>query len=206
MVSQVLVENITRRLTARPAYSLIVNYMSATLGEQPVTAADGSPCRDQFPQSAARAAVVAVVRGYGAVQRHMEPYFARFGITPPQFQVLTIVNRLGNQPPTQRRLARELYVSFPNVTVMLARLERAGLIRRRSNPDDRREKFVQLTSPARALLKRIWKIHQKQLDRVMAGLTEPEQVELTSLLNKMMADPANRPTNRRRRARARAQR
>lgn len=147
------------------------------------------PCnlRDDFPQSPARDAVVAVVRGYGAVQRLMEPYFARFGLTPPQFQLLTIANRLRNQHLTQRRLARELYVSFPNVTVMLARLEKAGLIERRSNPADRRENFVELTDRARALLRRIWKVHQRQLDRVMAGLTRAEQTELAQLLNQMIA-------------------
>ena len=67
--------------------------------------------RDRFPQTPARDAVVATVRGYGVVQRLMEPYFARFGVTPPQFQLLTVANRLAAGPPTQRRLARELYVS-----------------------------------------------------------------------------------------------
>jgi len=143
--------------------------------------------RDEFPHSSARDAIVAIVRGYGAVQRQMEPYFARFGLTPPQFQVLTIVNRLRDQQPTQRCLGRELYVSFPNVTVMLGRLEEAGLIRRRSNPEDRREKFVELTRQGRTLLQRIWRGHQHQLDQVMVGLANTEQVELTRLLNKMIA-------------------
>jgi DNA-binding MarR family transcriptional regulator len=142
---------------------------------------------DEFPQSPPRNAVVAVVRGYGAVQRQMEPYFAGFGITPPQFQILTIINRLRDEQPTQRRLARELYVSFPNVTVMLGRLEEAGLVQRRTNPEDRRENFVELTPRGRSLLRRIWKGHQRQLDQVMAGLTTEEQLDLTRLLNKMIA-------------------
>ena len=150
--------------------------------------------RYDFPQSPAREAVVAIIRGYGMVQRQMEPYFARFGITPPQFQVLTIINRLQDQRPTQRRLARELYVSFPNVTVMLGRLEEAGLVQRRVNPDDRRENFVELTSQGRALLRRIWKVHQQQLDRVMAGLTPADQVELARLLNKTIAVQLGEPT------------
>jgi MarR family 2-MHQ and catechol resistance regulon transcriptional repressor len=143
--------------------------------------------QDEFPQTSARDAVVAIVRCYGTIQRLMEPYFARFGITPPQFQLLTVANRLSGRPPTQRQLARELYVSFPNVTVMLNRLEVARLIRRRSNPADHRQKFVELTAQGRALLRRIWRVHQEQLDRVATGLTADEQVELTSLLNKMIA-------------------
>jgi DNA-binding MarR family transcriptional regulator len=153
----------------------------------PESALPEQPPLDEFPQSPARHAVVAVVRGYGAVQRQMEPYFAGFGITPPQFQVLTIINRLKDEKPTQRRLARELYVSFSNVTVMLGRLEEAGLVQRRTNPEDRRENFVELTAQGRALLRRIWKKHQQQLDEVMAGLIALEQSELTRLLNKMIA-------------------
>jgi MarR family 2-MHQ and catechol resistance regulon transcriptional repressor len=146
---------------------------------------------DEFPASPARDAVVAVVRGYGAVQRLMEPYFARFGLTPPQFQMLTIVNRLSTENLTQRRLARELYVSFPNVTVLLKRLERKKLIRRTPNLHDRREKFVILTPRGRSLLLRIWRVHQRQLDRVMTGLTVAEQKQLSRLLNQMIA--AHRP-------------
>lgn len=142
---------------------------------------------DDFPQSSARDVVVALVRAYGALQRQMGPYFARFGLTSAQFQLLTIVNRLGDPCLTQGRLARELYVSVPNITVMLGRLEESGLIERRSNPEDRREKFVQLTSRARSLLRRIWKEHQAQLDRVTAGLTADEQVVLVGLLNQFLA-------------------
>lgn len=145
---------------------------------------------DDFPQTPARAAVVAVVRGYGMVQRLMGPYLARFGLTPPQFQVLTVINRLASQRLTQRRLAGELYVSFPNATIMLARLEEMRLVRRRPNPEDRRERFVRLTRAGHMLLQRIWKEHQTQHDRVVKGLNVEEQVLLARLLDKMSA--ANR--------------
>ncbi len=145
--------------------------------------------RDEFPASSARAAVVSVVRAYGIVQRLMATYFAQFDLTPPQFQLLTIVNRL--RKPTQRQLARELYVSFPNVTVMLDRIEKAGLILRFPNVEDKREKLVELSERGRSLLKKIWKVHQEQLDLVMVGLTETEQKQLTRLLHKMIAAHTN---------------
>lgn len=143
--------------------------------------------RDEFPSTPAREAVVALVRGYGALLRMMGPYYAGFGISPSQFQLLTIINRLQGNRVTQRRLARELYVSFPNVTVMLARLEEGGLIKRTVNRADRREKFVRLTGQGKALLRRIWKVHPSQLKRVTAGLNDAERMELARLLEKMMA-------------------
>ncbi len=42
---------------------------------------------DGFPLSASRAAMVAVLRAYGTLQRLMEPYFDKYYLTPLQFQV-----------------------------------------------------------------------------------------------------------------------
>jgi DNA-binding MarR family transcriptional regulator len=149
-------------------------------------ATPGTNLHDGFPVSASREAMVAVLRGYGTLQRLMEPYFADFGLTPPQFQLLTIANRFP-ELPTQRQLARELYVSFPNVTLLLQRLERKGLIERQANPADRREKHVRVSACGKNLLQRIWQVHQQQMDLVMKGLAVAERQEMARLLNKMTA-------------------
>ena len=140
---------------------------------------------DEFPDTPARRAVVSVVRGFGAVARQMGPHYASFGLTPPQFQMLTVLNRFRGEQITQRRLGKELYVSFPNVTVMLSRLEKAGLIERTVNTADRRERFVKISNRGRKLLKKIWQSQPDQLERVTAGLTEGERNTLAQLLNKM---------------------
>lgn len=145
--------------------------------------------RDDFPDTPARRAVVSVVRAFGAVSRQMGPHYARFGLTPPQFQMLTVLNRLRDERVTQRRLGNELYVSFPNVTVMLTRLEAASLIKRTVNPADRREKFVKISGRGRKLLQKIWKDQPAQLESVMAGLDDGERLELARLLNRLIAAP-----------------
>jgi len=142
---------------------------------------------DDFPDTPARRAVVAVVRGFGAIQRRMAPHYARFGLTPAQFQMLTVINRLRGERITQRRLGQEMYVSFPNVTVMLARLEREELIERAVNPQDRRERFVSITPQGRTLLRRIWKEQPAQLQWVMAGLNDNERLQLAHLMEKVIA-------------------
>jgi MarR family transcriptional regulator, 2-MHQ and catechol-resistance regulon repressor len=151
------------------------------------SASETWPLADDFPDTPARRAVVSVVRGFGAIARRMGPHYARFGLTPPQFQMLTVLNRLRGEQVTQRRLGRELYVSFPNITVMLTRLEQLGLIERQVNPADRRERFVSITREGRSLLKTIWKEQPAQLESVMAGLEDDERRQLARLMNKMIA-------------------
>ncbi len=143
--------------------------------------------RDDFPDSPARRVVVSVVRAFGAVSRQMGPHYAKFGLTPPQFQMLTVLNRLRPEQVTQRRLGNELYVSFPNVTVMVTRLEQTGLIRRMVNPRDRREKFVSISASGRRLLKKIWKDQPAQLESIMTGLDNDERLQLAQLLNRLIA-------------------
>ena len=149
---------------------------------------------DEFPDTPARRAVVSVVRGFGAIARQMGPHYAQFGLTPPQFQLLTVLNRLRGEQVTQRRLGRELYVSFPNVTVMLSRLEQAELIERKVNAADRRERFVTITRQGRSLLKKIWKEQPAQLESVMTGLDDTERRQLARLMNKMITSHAS-PSN-----------
>lgn len=117
----------------------------------------------------------------------MGPHYAKFGLTPPQFQMLTVLNRLRPEQVTQRRLGNELYVSFPNVTVMVTRLEQTGLIRRMVNPRDRREKFVSISASGRRLLKKIWKDQPAQLESIMTGLDNDERLQLAQLLNRLIA-------------------
>ena len=145
------------------------------------------PLADDFPDTPARRAVVSVVRGFGAIARQMGPHYARFGLTPPQFQMLTVLNRLRGEQVTQRLLGRELYVSFPNITVMLSRLEQMELIERQVNPADRRERFVSITREGRTLLKTIWKEQPAQLESVMAGLDDDERHQLARLMNKIIS-------------------
>lgn len=157
---------------------------------------DTPDLRDDFPDTPARRAVVSVVRAFGAISRHMGPHYAKFSITPSQFQMLTVLNRLSDEPVTQRRLGNELYVSFPNVTVMLSRLEEASLIKRTVNPTDRREKLVSISSQGRKLLRQIWKDQPAQLDHIMKGLNDDERSQLARLLNRMITahDSPSEPT------------
>jgi DNA-binding MarR family transcriptional regulator len=150
-------------------------------------ATPGTNLHDGFPVTPSRQAMVAVLRAYGTLQRLMEPYFAQFDLTPPQFQVLCIAIRFQGEPPTQRELAREMYVSFPNVTILLKRLEGKGLIERDGNPADRRAKHVRVSRRGKKLLQRIWRVHPRQMDLVMKGLSAAERREMARLLNKLTA-------------------
>jgi len=80
--------------------------------------------------------------------------FGRWDLSPSQFNVL---NLLRDQPRglSQVQISRLLIMHRSNVTGLIDRLEKRGLLRRHASPGDRRAYRVVLTPAARQLLARI---------------------------------------------------
>src|SRR3954464_8189456 len=78
---------------------------------------------------------------------HMNPLFAQAGLQPGEFDVLATLRRSGKPyllSPTQ--LYESAMISSGGMTNRLDRLERAGLVGRRPEPNDRRGKQIALTT------------------------------------------------------------
>jgi len=129
-----------------------------------------------------------VVRTFGLLERVMQPYFARFGITGSQWGVLRVLHRAQAEGLTGLRLtdlSERLIIRPPSVTGVVDRLERLGLVVRQSVPGDLRVKRVTLTPKARQLLDRVLGRHEAQIDAVLGGLSADEHEELYRLLAKL---------------------
>ena len=70
------------------------------------------------------------------------------GLSVPQCDVLTTLTEA--EGISQQELAKRLYVTKGNISGLLDRLERAGLVERRSIAADRRQYAIYLTEPGRA--------------------------------------------------------
>jgi DNA-binding MarR family transcriptional regulator len=129
-----------------------------------------------------------LLRVFGALERVMNPYFARHGISGSQWGVLRTLHRAECEGLPALRLtdlADRLLIRPPSVSGVVDRMERLGLVRREDFPTDQRAKQVVMTAEGRALLERVLENHQAQIDKVMGGLTRAEQDELHRLLLKL---------------------
>jgi len=128
------------------------------------------------------------LRVFGLVERAMQPYFARFGISGSQWGVLRNLHRAENDGATGLRvsvLSERLLIRPASVTGVVDRLERAGLVAREGDPTDHRAKFVRLTKLGRQLVERVLAGHQRQIESVFGGLRMEEQVRLHGLLSRL---------------------
>jgi MarR family transcriptional regulator for hemolysin len=87
------------------------------------------------------------------VSRAFNAALAEAGGTLPVWLILTSLR--GEQWRTQLELARSLGIEGPTLTRHLDGMERAGLVERRRDPDDRRAVLVELTEAGRALHNRL---------------------------------------------------
>ncbi len=73
------------------------------------------------------------------------------------------------------QLARASWITGPSVTVMVGRLERAGLVSRRPDPSDRRSVLVELTPDGKRTLARISAARRELLRNRLQALSEDER-------------------------------
>jgi DNA-binding MarR family transcriptional regulator len=88
------------------------------------------------------------------------------------------------EPRPMNRLAVAMRCEPSNVTGLVDKLERRGLVERRPDPADRRVKLIGPTPDGAELSAKVW----SDLDfaaEPLAALTEPERVQLRDLLRKL---------------------
>lgn len=101
-------------------------------------------------------------------------------MTMARFDLLASLHRHDGQ--TLAALSRALLVTAGNVTGLVDRAERDGVVERRPDPDDRRASRVWLTARGRALIKSVLPMHDKQVHEMLAGLPREDRRELRRLL------------------------
>ena len=119
---------------------------------------------------------------------HLNPLFADAGLQPGEFDVLATLRRSGDPymlSPT--RLYEAAMISSGGMTNRLDRLESAGLIERRPDPNDRRGKLIALTTAGRFLIDQTITRHVANEEKLLSVLTTAEQEKLNALLRKLIA-------------------
>ena len=74
--------------------------------------------------------------------------------TGMSFGRVRAIRRLARAPMTMRELADALGIDPPNATVVVAGMEKEGLVRRRPHPTDGRVKLVETTRKGKALARK----------------------------------------------------
>ena len=128
-----------------------------------------------------------IARAEQLMGRELRDFFAGYGLEPGEFDVLATLRRSGRPfSLTPGALAGSTMVTPAAVTNRLNRLQRKGLIDRRTDPDNRRTVHVSLTEAGRELVDEVVVAHLDNERRLLAPLTAEEQQHLAQLLARLL--------------------
>lgn len=126
---------------------------------------------------------IALARAYATVARAISAKVAEYGLTAPQFGILEALHHLGPLPLGE--LAEKLLVTGGNVTYVMDRLERLGLVERCRNEADRRVVTAHLTAKGRELVTEVFPGHATYITELLETLDPEEQDTARELLKRL---------------------
>ena len=106
-----------------------------------------------------------------------------FQITLPQFDILAELEHVGDAM-NMTELSHHLMVSNGNVTGVVTRLIREGLVERISAPEDRRQQLIRLTPKGVKTFRKIAAAHEQWIAEMFGKLNARDIDQLLSLLSK----------------------
>jgi DNA-binding MarR family transcriptional regulator len=122
-----------------------------------------------------------------AFDRSMEETLAQFGLDRRAFKVLGKLRNVG--PPYRRsagQLASQMRLSSGAMTNRLDRMEKAGMIRRLPDPNDRRGTLVEPTEEGHAIWNRTVGTQAIREAQIASVLNDAERAKLNALLRTLM--------------------
>lgn len=118
-----------------------------------------------------------------------------FECTLPRFDILSALDR-NREGVTMGELSQLLMVSNGNVTGLVNRLVKEGLIERDADEHDRRIFRVTMTERGASVFETMAQRHEQWLDDMLAGLDTEEIDSLLASLNNLRVSVSRRKLNR----------
>ena len=125
-------------------------------------------------------------RTYLRYQSTLGRIFDEYDLNMASFDVLAALRRSGTPyRMTPGQLAESSLVTTGGVTLRIDRLEKAGLVRRERDADDRRIVHAELTDAGKKLIDEVAVAHFENETRMLSGMSADDQAELVQLLRKL---------------------
>ena len=105
------------------------------------------------------------------------------GLTISQFAVLEILYHKGDLRVSE--IIDKILATGGNMTVVIDNLVKANLVKRCTDPEDRRVNLISITMDGRNLISEIFPKHLENINEIFSNLTSEEKINLISLLKKL---------------------
>ena len=136
-----------------------------------------------FPPTEALNAYLAIQRTYNVVNRTVSKKLAKWRLSVPKYGV--ILQLYDHETLALSELSKLIFCGNSNLTALVDRMERDGLVQRLNNENDRRVKEIRLTEKGRELAPKVIGEYRPFLHQMMGRLSPEEQRVLIDLLTRL---------------------
>lgn len=139
--------------------------------------------------SARYQALLQLLRTSEALWNASRVFFDQWKLSASQFNILNLLH-LESRGCTQVELSRLLIMHRSNITGLVDRLEKRGLLQRKDNPSDRRAYKVTLTVAGRKLIEKILPDYYAAAETIWGNFPNTRTKRLIGDLEKLSANIA----------------
>src|ERR1700741_2106055 len=117
-----------------------------------------------------------IAKSYRVLSLLAEQSIANTGLCLTDFVALEALLHKG--PLTITEIQEKVRLASGSMTAAVDRLEKLGLVVRKSSPSDRRTRILELTAKGKKLAASSFERHAKDLEALMSALTEKEKEQI----------------------------
>ncbi len=123
-----------------------------------------------------------LMKAHQALAKQAQASLADSGLCFSDFAVLEVLLHKGPLPVNV--LGAKVALASASATAAMDRLQAKRLVRRGSDPHDRRARIVELTVKGKKLIEELFLSHENAMEKAAAGISRAERIEFMKLLKK----------------------
>lgn len=138
-----------------------------------------------------QAAFITTLRTAEYLQARNADFLKRYELSPTQYNVLRILRGAGKAGLPCSDVGDRMINRDPDITRLLDRLEKRGLVKRNRSEHDRRVILARITNAGLALLRKLDRPVEKFLEKLLAHLDRKQLLDLVDLLDRARNTPSS---------------
>jgi MarR family transcriptional regulator, lower aerobic nicotinate degradation pathway regulator len=145
---------------------------------------DSPPLLFSFDAEIRELVIAKLINSGHRALRGIDQRLQALGLVLPQAPIMAILEAEGEQ--SQVALTKTSLINRSSMVMFIDELEAQKLVKRKSDPDDRRINLVSLTAKGKEVNEQIKAGYRLVETDVLAGLNQEERLTLLRLLNKLL--------------------
>jgi DNA-binding MarR family transcriptional regulator len=121
------------------------------------------------------------------MKKRADAFFDQFKLTDVQFNLISLLYFQSGPEGglSQAQISDMMLVNRANITALVDRMEKAGLVARTAHSNDRRFNIIKLTTKGKNLFEKVEPLYIEQVRQAMSPISQAQMKTLMGILEKV---------------------